>query len=360
MVSPRRLSVVQVLPELESGGVERGTLEVGKHLVEHGHRSIVISAGGRMVKQLLGEGSEHLAWDIGRKRPWTLRLVFRLRRFLRDNRIDILHVRSRMPAWVCYLAWRGMDPATRPHLVTTVHGPYSVNGYSAVMTKGERVIVISELIRDYVLKNYPAASADKLRLIYRGVDPEQFPHGHKVTQFWLAQWARQFPWTLDKRLITLPARITRWKGQEDFIDFMADLHARVPDVHGLIVGDAIPGAGNSWKKSRSASPNAAWAKSSPSPAPQRPKGNHGHLQHRPVAVARARGLRAHHHRSPEPGHPGPGLRPRRRRRTTRHGLPGRRRAFGRLAIRREPRRKVVEFASRSPVRPAVHLGTHAR
>jgi glycosyltransferase involved in cell wall biosynthesis len=240
MVSPRRLSVVQVLPELESGGVERGTLEVGKHLVEHGHRSIVISAGGRMVKQLLGEGSEHLAWDIGRKRPWTLRLVFRLRRFLRDNGIDILHVRSRMPAWVCYLAWRGMDPATRPHLVTTVHGPYSVNGYSAVMTKGERVIVISELIRDYVLKNYPAASADKLRLIYRGVDPEQFPHGHKVTQFWLAQWARQFPWTLDKRLITLPARITRWKGQEDFIDFMADLHARVPDVHGLIVGDAHP------------------------------------------------------------------------------------------------------------------------
>lgn len=240
MVSPRRLTVVQVLPALNSGGVERGTLEVGKHLVGLGHRSIVISAGGRMVKQLLGEGSEHLAWDIGRKSLWTLRLIYRLRRFLKANRVDILHVRSRMPAWVCYLAWRGMDPATRPHLVTTVHGPYSVNAYSAVMTKGERVIVISEMIRDYVLSHYPKVAEDKLRLIYRGVDPAQFPHGFKVGRNWLEQWARQFHWTLDKRLITLPARITRWKGQEDFIDFMAELHARHPDVHGLIVGDVDP------------------------------------------------------------------------------------------------------------------------
>jgi glycosyltransferase involved in cell wall biosynthesis len=229
-----------VLPALNSGGVERGTLEVGKHLVGLGHRSIVISAGGRMVKQLLGEGSEHLAWDIGRKSLWTLRLIYRLRRFLKANRVDILHVRSRMPAWVCYLAWRGMDPATRPHLVTTVHGPYSVNAYSAVMTKGERVIVISEMIRDYVLSHYPKVAEDKLRLIYRGVDPAQFPHGFKVGRNWLEQWGRQFHWTLDKRLITLPARITRWKGQEDFIDFMAELHARHPDVHGLIVGDVDP------------------------------------------------------------------------------------------------------------------------
>ncbi len=240
MVSPRRLTVVQVLPALDSGGVERGTLEVGKHLVEHGHRSIVISAGGRMVKQLVGEGSEHLAWDIGRKNPWILRFIPRLRRFLKNNRVDILHVRSRMPAWVCYLTWRGMNPATRPHLVTTVHGPYSVNAYSAVMTKGERVIVISEMINDYVLKNYPGVAPDKLRLIYRGVDPAQFPYGFKVGRRWLEQWARQYPWTLDKRLITLPARITRWKGQEDFIDFMAHLRASNPEVHGLIVGDVHP------------------------------------------------------------------------------------------------------------------------
>lgn len=243
MTATRKLTVLQVLPALESGGVERGTLEVGKYLVEHGHRSIVMSAGGRMVEQLLTEGSEHVAWDIGRKCLWTLRLVPRLRRFLRDNQVDILHVRSRMPGWVCYLAWKGMDPKTRPHFVTTIHGLYSVNAYSAVMAKGERVIVISEMIREYVQKNYPGADPGKLRLIYRGVDPEAFPYGHQPDQAWLDKWYAQFPQTRGKKLVTLPARITRWKGQEDFIELVARIKDRAPDAHGLVVGETKKGKG---------------------------------------------------------------------------------------------------------------------
>lgn len=112
----------------------------------------------------------------------TLRLVPRLRRFLVENAVDILHARSRMPAWIAWLAWKGMDPKTRPRFVTTVHGPYSVNAYSAVMTKGERVIVISQMIRDYVLKNYPKTDPAKLRLIYRGVDPAEFPYGYRPAE----------------------------------------------------------------------------------------------------------------------------------------------------------------------------------
>lgn len=239
--SVRKLTIVQVLPALQSGGVERGTLEVGRHLVEHGHRSLVISAGGRMVEQLVREGSEHVAWDIGKKSLWTLRLIPRLRRFLVENKVDILHARSRMPAWICYLAWKGMDPKTRPHFVTTVHGPYSVNAYSAVMTKGERVIVISEMIRDYVLKNYPATDPGKLRLIYRGVDPKEFPHGYQPDPAWLDDWYRQYPETRGRKLLTLPARITRWKGQENFIELLARLKAGHPAAHGLIVGEAKKG-----------------------------------------------------------------------------------------------------------------------
>lgn len=241
MLPQRKLTVVQVLPALESGGVERGTLEVGKYLADQGHRSIVISAGGRLVDQLVREGSEHVAWDIGRKSLLTLALVPRLRRFLRAHPVDILHVRSRLPAWIAWLAWRGMDPATRPHLVTTVHGPYSVNAYSAVMTKGERVIVISEMIRDYVLKNYPGTDPGKLRLIYRGVDPGEFPYGYRPSEDWLARWHAEFPETLGKRLITLPARVTRWKGQEDLVELMARLRDAAPDVHGLVVGDIKEG-----------------------------------------------------------------------------------------------------------------------
>lgn len=236
----RKLTVLQVLPALEAGGVERGTLEVGKHLVENGHRSLVISAGGRMVEQLEREGSLHFVWPIGKKSLLTLGLIWKLRRFLREQKVDILHVRSRMPAWVCYLAWKGMGPATRPHLVTTVHGPYTVNAYSAVMTKGERVIAISEIIRRYILENYPQVSPEKIRLIYRGVDPAQFPYGYTPDAEWLASWHMQYPQLKEKRVLTLPARITRWKGQEDFIDLVAALKRRGLPVHGLIVGEAHP------------------------------------------------------------------------------------------------------------------------
>ena len=234
------LTVVQVLPALESGGVERGTLEVGKYLVEQGHRSIVISAGGRMVDQLEREGSEHVTWAIGEKSLWTLRLIPKLRRFLRENKVDILHARSRMPAWVGWLAWKGMATNIRPRLVATVHGPYSVNRYSAVMLKGERIIAVSEMIRDYILKNYPWVDPGRIRVIHRGVSPEIFPHGYRPTHEWLALWHRQFPQTVGKQVITLPARITRWKGQEDFLEIIARLKTSTPDVHGLIVGEPHP------------------------------------------------------------------------------------------------------------------------
>lgn len=235
------MTVVQVLPALESGGVERGTLEVGKYLVAHGHHSIVISAGGRLVPQLQQEGSEHLAWEVGRKSLFTLlRYVGRLRRFLREEKVDILHVRSRMPGWVCYLAWRGMDPARRPHLVTTVHGPYSVNRYSAVMSRGERVIAISDMIVAYIRANYPHVPREHIRLIPRGVDPAQFPHGYRPTTEWLTRWQAEYPALTGCKVIVLPARITRWKGQEDFLQVMADLVAAGHDVHGLIVGEAHP------------------------------------------------------------------------------------------------------------------------
>ena len=231
---------MQVLPALESGGVERGTLEVAKYLTLKGHRSIVISAGGRMTAKLRKQGSEHLPWDIGRKSLWTLRYIPRVRKFLHDNKVDILHVRSRFPAWICYLAWRGMDPATRPRLVTTVHGPYSVNAYSAIMTKGERVIVISEMIKQYVLSRY-SVNADKLRLIYRGVSSKKNPYGYRPTKKWLEAWYQDFPQTRDKNIITLPARITRWKGQSDFLDVIAKLKQHDPMVHGLIVGETKKG-----------------------------------------------------------------------------------------------------------------------
>lgn len=232
------MKIIQILPELNAGGVERGTLEVGKYLVHQGHASLVISNGGRLVEQLEAEGSRHLTLPVHKKRLRSLKQVKILRRLFEAERPDVLHLRSRLPAWLAWLAWRKMDPATRPRLVTTVHGFYSVNAYSAIMTKGERVICVSNSVKDYVLKNYPKVPGERLTVIHRGVDPKEFPYGYEPPADWLAQWHREFPATKGKRLLTLPGRISRLKGHEDFLQLIA----KIKDLgyHGIIAGGAHP------------------------------------------------------------------------------------------------------------------------
>jgi glycosyltransferase involved in cell wall biosynthesis len=238
MAPARPLTVLQVLPELASGGVERGTLEVAAALVAAGHRSLVISGGGRMVAELEAGGSEHLTWSIGRKSPLTLRLVPRLRRLLAEHGVDILHARSRVPAWVGYLAWRRMPAGTRPRFLTTAHGVYSVNRFSAIMTRGEAVIAVSESVRDYLRESFPRMDMGRVRVIHRGVDARLFPRGYRPAPEWLSNWRAQFPQLRDKWLLTLPGRITRLKGHETFLRLVARLAAMDAGVHGLIVGDA--------------------------------------------------------------------------------------------------------------------------
>ena len=234
------MKVIQVLPALDGGGVEKGTLEVAKALVDAGHESVVVSAGGRMVEQLEAEGSSHKAWDLGRKSPLTFLQIWAVRRWLREQQADILHLRSRMPAWIFYLAWKGLPEAERPGLVTTVHGLYSVSGYSAVMCKGERVIAVSETVREYIRSNYPQTDMERVRLIYRGIAPEEFPRDYQPSEEWLKEWRQQFPQLEGKKILTLPGRLTRLKGHNDFIDLIIRLKANDLPVHGLIVGGEDP------------------------------------------------------------------------------------------------------------------------
>jgi len=234
------MKVIQILPELESGGVERGTLEVGQYLIEQGHESIVISNGGRLVAQLEAEGSRHITLPVHKKRLNSLKQVKVLRALFEQERPDVIHLRSRVPAWLAWLAWRKMDPKTRPRLVTTVHGMYSVNFYSKIMTRGEAVICVSNSVKDYVIKNYPDVPDDKLTVIHRGVDPAMFPYGFQPSAEWLEKWRQQYPQLDSKYVITLPGRITRWKGQLDFIKVIATLKAKGLPAHGLLVGEPHP------------------------------------------------------------------------------------------------------------------------
>lgn len=241
----KRLRVLQVLPALDGGGVERGTLEIARALVARGHESAVISAGGRLVAQLEREGSRHIALDLGRKSPSTFLRYRALRRLFAHEGFDIVHVRSRLPAWVAFLAWRGMPADVRPHLVSTVHGLHSVSAYSGIMCRGERVIAVSETVRrhieeHYVSAHWPHVDMAQVVTIPRGVDPQEFPWQYRPTAEWLAAWQAQFPQLAGRYVVTLPGRLTRLKGHHDFITVIGALAAAGLDVVGLVVGGDDP------------------------------------------------------------------------------------------------------------------------
>ena len=235
-----RLVIAQLVPALDIGGVERGTLEIARAVVAAGHHSVVVSDRGRLVEQLVHEGSEHIEWKIGGKSPLTIRFVAKLDALVRARGIHIIHARSRIPAWVGWLAWRRMPPAVRPRFVTTVHGMYSVSRYSEVMTYGERVIAVSRAVADYIARAYPRCPTERVRIIPRGVGADEFPYGYVPAAGWRTQWRRNHPWLAGKRLILLPGRVTRLKGHETFIEMLARLKATHPDAHGLVVGGGRP------------------------------------------------------------------------------------------------------------------------
>lgn len=235
------LTVFQLLPALESGGVERSTLEIADALVRAGHRAVVVSAGGRLVPALEAIGGEHVALDIGRKSPFTFRHAAHLRRLFGDGGADIVHARSRMPAWVARLALRGMPPRARPRFVTTAHGLNSPSRYSAVMASGERVVCVSETVRRYLLEHYPGVEPSRLRVIPRGIDPAAFPRAPLPDPGARAWAVAQFPPLGGSGpLLLLPGRGTRLKGHADALRLLARLRADGSDARLWMPGARDP------------------------------------------------------------------------------------------------------------------------
>lgn len=224
------MKVVQLLPELNEGGVERGTVELNREFVRRGMTSIVISHGGRLVEQIRADGGTHISFDVCSKNPLTLPLrVLKLRKILREIGPDIVHARSRVPAWLALLANRKLHFP----FVTTVHGLNSVSRYSSVMTRGDRVIVVGEPVREHILKNYPVDPA-KIRIIQRGVDLERFDPA-RVDRDFIESFRAKFE-LQDRYVVTSVGRITWLKDYETFIKAIAQLKDEIPAMVGLIVG----------------------------------------------------------------------------------------------------------------------------
>lgn len=238
-----RLTVLQLLPALGHGGVEHSTLEIAEALVAAGHRALVASRGGALLPALRALGAEHVELDLGRKSLASLRHVGALRRLIAREQVDIVHARSRLPAWLGWLALRGARPHTgggRARFVTTVHGLNSPGGYSAVMTRGERVICVSATVREYVRRHYPALDDATVRVIPRGIDIRQFALAPNAASAYRAEAHTRYPVLAGRQVLTLPARATRLKGHHDAIGLVAALAAEGRDVALWLAGADDP------------------------------------------------------------------------------------------------------------------------
>ena len=233
------MRILQALPALYSGGVERGTVEFAADLVRHGHESFVVSNGGPLAARLEEQGSTHIQMPIHRKSPASFGQIRPMRHLIRELQPDIIHVRSRMPAWIVRLAWKGLPAHQRPAIVSTFHGMYSVNPYSAIMAKSDHVIAVSNCVRNYVIQNFQVPD-HKLTVIQRGVDVDYFQQ-RELCETWQQALFAQFPQLKNKRILMMPGRISRWKGQLQFLEAMAEITRKEPDCHGIIVGGVEPG-----------------------------------------------------------------------------------------------------------------------
>jgi len=231
----RRNVVLQVLPALVTGGVERGTIDVAGALIEAGWTALVASSGGPMVRELDRLGAKHIQLPLHSKNPLVMRAnVARLEAIIRQYGVDVIHARSRAPAWSAHAAAK----KTGAHFLTTFHGTYNVgllglkNAYNAIMTKGERVIAISHFIADHMQAVYRTNPA-KIRIVHRGVDLSRFDPA-RVSQERIIQLAQRWRLPDGYPVIMLPGRLTRWKGQTVLIEALAMLGRR--DVRCLLVG----------------------------------------------------------------------------------------------------------------------------
>lgn len=230
----RNLTVLQVLPSLVTGGVERGTIEITQAIVEAGGSALVASAGGRLVAAIERAGGRHITLPLMRKDPYSIwRNAALLATIIRAERVDIVHARSRAPAWSAWLACR----RTGTHFVTTWHGTYSEGlpfkrRYNSVMAQGERVIVASRFIARLVGERHGVDPA-RVRLIPRGVDPAVFDPG-AVSGERVMRLLRSWRIPEHAPVVMLPGRLTEWKGQGVLLEAIARMGRR--DVYCVLVG----------------------------------------------------------------------------------------------------------------------------
>jgi glycosyltransferase involved in cell wall biosynthesis len=232
-------TLLQIVPHLDSGGAERTTIEIAASLAEIGARALVASQGGRMVSELQAKGGIWLPFPAATKNPLAMALnIQRLAALIRAEGVDLVHARSRAPAWVSYAATR----LTKTPFLTTYHGAYSGTGtlklqYNSVMVRGDLVIANSHFTAREIARLYPEA-APKLRVIPRGVDTRLFDPS-KVTAERVQALRRAWNVTPEERVVLMPARLSLRKGHKILIAAARHLmEAGMRETKFILAGDA--------------------------------------------------------------------------------------------------------------------------
>jgi glycosyltransferase involved in cell wall biosynthesis len=234
--SDKKLTVLQVIPNLGAGGAEQTTVDVTSALVKAGHKAIVVSNGGFRTHEIHRAGGISIELPVHSKNPWTIwKNSGRLANLIREYQVDIIHARSRAPAWSALKAARQMGIK----FLTTCHAAYKVNDselkrkYNSVMAKGDVVIANSNFIGHYLVDNY-GISPDKVRLIYRGIPLEKF-NPAMVSAERMLQLSAEWRVPEVASVILLPGRLSRIKGQTVLIEAMSKMKHK--DVYCVLLGD---------------------------------------------------------------------------------------------------------------------------
>lgn len=239
-MAKKRPTILQIIPELDTGGAERTTVEMAEAIVKAGGRAIVLSEGGRLSAEVEAAGGEMIHFPAATKNP--LRILANARtiaHMIKSEGVDLVHARSRAPAWSAYLAAR----RTHTPFVTTYHGIYNEKGhakraYNSIMAKGDLVIANSAYTARIVLQRY-GIDPSRIIVVNRGVDVDRFDRA-RVTQERIAALCQAWDVTPEHRVILHPARLTRWKGQSVVVDALADLKrsSAIDKIVFVFAGDA--------------------------------------------------------------------------------------------------------------------------
>ncbi|MBD3379912.1 MAG: lipopolysaccharide heptosyltransferase II [Candidatus Omnitrophica bacterium] len=215
------MNILQLVPELNIGGVEKGTVEVARYLTLNGHKAVVVSGGGVLEKDLAAIGARHYRLPVGRKNPFTMLYAYmQLKKIIAKENIHVVHARSRIPALTGFFAARSLHRT----FLTTAHGQYRKKLISRVMGWGKFVITANETMARYMKDNF-SVPLGRIRIIPRGVDLKRFSFIPREERR-----GKTFR-------VGMICRFTPLKGHLDFLKAVSLVNRKIPNLEAVIMGD---------------------------------------------------------------------------------------------------------------------------